>query len=230
MKRILNNLFPGSSGRYAYWWFLPAALSLIWALFKWAYPFPDFFVDSYTYIQAAADHDSISYRPIGYSLFLRGMHSISAESIFLVTIQYALVQSASLYLFFSLRRCFGLPAGTQRILLAFILLDPLVPYVSNCVSSDALFTALSLVWIAGLLELVRHPSWWRLAGTTILLAMIFTIRYNALYYPVVAAVAYLLCGKKFVVRPTVHLVRFWCTQFAKDTRITSRGGYIHRSE
>ena len=198
MKRILNNLFHGSSGRYAYWWFLPAALILIWALFKWAYPFPDFFVDSYTYIQAAADHDSISYRPIGYSLFLRGVHSISAKDIFLVTIQYALVQSASLYLLSSLRRWVGLSARTERILLAVILLDPLVLYVSNCVSSDALFTALSLVWIAGLLGLVRRPSWWKLAGLTILLAMIFTIRYNALYYPVVAAVAFLLCEKKFV--------------------------------
>ena len=178
MKKTQNNLLPGSSGRYTFWWFIPSALVLVWALFKWAYPFPDFFVDSYTYIQAAADHDSISVRPIGYSLFLRLVHSISTKDLFLVTIQYALVQSASLYLFFSLRRCFGLSAGTQRILLAFILLDPLVLYVSNCVSSDALFTALSLVWIAGLLGLIRRPSWRRLAGGSILLAMIFTIRYN----------------------------------------------------
>lgn len=197
MKRILNNLFPGSSGPYTYWWFMPSALILVWVLFKWAYPFPDFFVDSYTYIRAAADHDSISYRPIGYSLFLRLVHSISVKDLFLVTIQYALVQSASLYLFFSLRRWISLSVGTERILLAFILLDPLVLYVSNCVSSDALFTALSLVWIAGLLGLIRRPSWSRLVGVTILLAMIFTIRYNALYYPVVAAVAFLLCEKKF---------------------------------
>jgi hypothetical protein len=186
----------------SYFWLLLPAFALVWALFKLAYPFPDFFVDSYTYLQAAADQESISFRPIGYSLFLRLVHAISAKDLFLVTLQYALVQSASVCLFCSLRRWFEFSKGTARILLVFLLLDPLVLYVSNCVSSDALFTALSLFWIAGLLRLVRQPSWWKLAGQTILLAMIFTIRYNALYYPLVAAVAFLLCERKFVYKAT----------------------------
>ncbi|HEY4062098.1 MAG TPA: hypothetical protein VGM30_09370 [Puia sp.] len=202
MKKIPNSLPPAASGHNAHWWVVLPALALVWTLFKWAYPFPDFFVDSYTYIRAAAAQNSISYRPIGYSLFLRLVHSVSAGDGFLVTLQYALVQSASLYLFFSLRRWFKLSLKSQRILLAFVVLNPLVLYVSNCVSSDALFTALSLFWITALLELVRRPSWWKLIGQAILLALIFTIRYNALYYPVVTAAAFLLCERNVVYKTT----------------------------
>ncbi|HEY4335682.1 MAG TPA: hypothetical protein VGM89_07285, partial [Puia sp.] len=42
-----------------------------WIVFKLLYPYADYFTDSYSYIQAAVQRDAISFRPIGYSLFLR---------------------------------------------------------------------------------------------------------------------------------------------------------------
>ena len=170
-------------------------LLLTWVLFKYYYPFADFFVDSYTYIDAARAHDIISVRPIGYSIFLRMVHSLSASDTFLVTIQYGLLQSACFYLFFSLRRWFTLSLWAERILLAFLLLDPIIPYLANCVSSDALFTALSLFWIVELIRLVRRPSRGGLIRQLLLLALVILLRYNALCYPVVAAFAFLLCPK-----------------------------------
>ena len=60
-----------------HWYLVAPATAVLWILFKCCYPYADFFTDSYTYIQAAVDHDAISYRPIGYSLFLRVVHAIS---------------------------------------------------------------------------------------------------------------------------------------------------------
>ena len=39
-------------------------------VFKLLYPFPDFFSDSYSYMEAAALHMDVNIWPIGYSKFL----------------------------------------------------------------------------------------------------------------------------------------------------------------
>jgi 4-amino-4-deoxy-L-arabinose transferase-like glycosyltransferase len=177
---------------------LVPAMTLSWIFFKCCYPFADFFSDSYTYIQAAADHDSISYRPIGYSLFLRLLHALSASDTLLVTVQYAFVQSACLLLFFYLRRYGGLAGWAEWLVAAFLVLDPLVYYISNYVSSDALFLALSLYWLTLLLELVRRPTWRALILQWIVLALIFYTRYVALFYPLAAALTFLMIRRSLL--------------------------------
>ena len=156
-------------------------MTLCWILFKCCYPCADFFTDSYTYIGAAADRSVISYRPIGYSLFLRAMHRLSSSDTFLVTIQYLLVQAASLCLFAFLVRHCDLSRWAKRVLAAWLVLDPLVYYTSNIVSSDALFLALSLFWFTLLLQLMRRPTWGGMVLQWLLLVMIFYDRYAALF-------------------------------------------------
>lgn len=185
-----------------YFFLLVPAMLLSWILFKWAYPFADFFVDSYTYIQAAADHDSISYRPIGYSFFLRLVHALSASDTVLVTLQYGLVQSACLCLFFFLRRHCQLATWAQGLIAAFLVLDPLIYYTCNYVSSDALFIALSLFWLTVLLQLLRRPSWSGLILQLLLLSFIFYTRYVALFYPVVAVLTFLLVRRNLFFKVT----------------------------
>ena len=169
-------------------------MTLTWIVFKYYYPFADFFTDSYTYIEAAADRYSISFRPIGYSIFLRLIHVLSASDTFLVTVQYVLVQCACLCLFFFLVRHCSLAGWVRLVLAAFLVADPLVYYTSNIVSSDAIFLALSLFWLTLLLQLLRRPTWGALVLQWILLGLIFYTRYVALFYPAVAALTF------FVVR------------------------------
>ncbi len=173
-----------------YWYLVAAAVAVLWILFKCCYPYADFFTDSYTYIQAAADQDVISYRPIGYSLFLRLVHGVSRSDTFLVTIQFLLVQSSCWLLFTVVcRRC--APGLRARVVIAaFLVLNPLVYYISNFVSSDALFVALSLFWLTSLMQSIYAPTWRGLVIQWILLLMIFYTRYVALFYPVVAAICY----------------------------------------
>jgi hypothetical protein len=180
-----------------YWCIFLPAMAFSWTLFKCCYPFADFFNDSYTYIQAAADHDLVSYRPIGYSLFLRLVHAVSKSDTFLVTVQYALVQSSCLGLFFFLRRHCRPVQWVEVLIAVFLVLNPCVYYISNYVSSDALFIALGLFWFTLLLRLIRTPTWWGLIGQWILLILIFYTRYVALFYPIVAAVAFLLVRRDF---------------------------------
>jgi len=174
--------------RYGY--LVIPAMAVLWILFKCCYPYADFFTDSYTYIQAAADRDAISFRPVGYSLFLRLVHGVSRSDTVLVTIQFLLVQSSCWVLFlFLCRRCAPGPR-IWWLIAAFLVLDPLVYYISNFVSSDALFIALSLFWLTSLMRSMFTPGWCGLVIQWILLLLIFYTRYVALFYPVVAAICY----------------------------------------
>ena len=177
-------------------WLIAVTASLLqFFIFKHFYPFASFFEDSYAYICAAMEHDAISYRPIGYSWFLLLIHGISASDTFLVFIQYCLLQGAGLYLYFSIHRLYGPRKVIGRILFFFLLFDPIQLYIANVVSSDALFIALSLIWLTALLWLIRRPSMRHLLLQLCLLILIFYTRYNALCYPVIAAVAFLLTCK-----------------------------------
>ena len=97
-------------------------------IFKHYYPFPSFFLDSYSYIYAAEQGDIISYRPIGYSWFLIIIHVISASDTFLVFVQYCLLQGAGLYLYFSITCLYHPRKIIGWILFIFLLLDPVILY------------------------------------------------------------------------------------------------------
>lgn len=173
-------------------------MAVEWIVFKCLYPFADYFTDSYSYIQAAARQDTISFRPIGYSFFLRMVHAIAASDVLVVSLQYILVQGACLGLVLSLRRWCGLGERTVGILMAFLLLNPTTPYICNYISSDALFIGLSLIWLTVLMGLLRDPGWWRLGIQLVLLFAIFNLRYVALFYPAVAALTVLLARRGWV--------------------------------
>ena len=197
---MLNKLYKGGKWTTAAW--LTVVLPIMgieWILFKCCYPDADFFTDSYAYIDAAIDRDAISYRPIGYSLFLRVVHALSASDTLVVTLQYLLLQGAGLGLVLTLRRWCGLREGVVAVLMLFLLANPLIPYLCNYISSDALFVGLSLIWLTVLMGLWRSPAWWRLGLQAVLLFLIFNIRYAALFYPAVAVLTVLLAasGGKF---------------------------------
>jgi hypothetical protein len=171
-------------------------MAVEWLLFKVYYPYADFFTDSYSYIETAAQGDAVGYRPLGYSLFLRLVHAVSTSDTAVVTLQYALVQGACLGLFVTLVKRYAIPATAARVLLAGLLLNPTIPYLCNYISSDALFLGLSLIWLTLLMGLLREPTWWRLWLQLVLLFAIFNLRFVALFYPAVAALCFLLLRRK----------------------------------
>jgi hypothetical protein len=166
-------------------------------LFKLLYPFPDFFSDSYSYIFAAAAHLDINIWPIGYSKFLAAFHTLSYSDTALVACQYFLIQFASLYFYFSILYFYHPTKITEKVLFLFLFLNPLNLYIGNTINSDALFIALSLLWITELIWIFNRSSVYRMVSHGILLSACFTVRNNAYYYPLVSAITILTLHKPF---------------------------------
>jgi hypothetical protein len=165
---------------------LAAILALEFSCFKLFYPFPDFFGDSYNYIDAAINNLDVNIWPIGYSKFLQAFHWITNSAFLLVFFQYFSLEAALFYLYQTIVRC--CPTGRQSriIILLFFFFNPLNLYVANYVSSEALFLALSLVWLTELLWTIYKPNWYHLLLLSVVFFIAFTLRYNAMYYPLIA--------------------------------------------
>lgn len=171
-------------------------------VFRQFYPFASFFQDSYGYIDGAAERLAVSYRPMGYSWFLIAIHAVSSSDTFLVFIQYVLLQLSGLYVWSTVHRLYRPHKRVSNVIFYCLLLNPLTLYMANTVSSDALFTSLTLLWLTELLKLMHSPEPGPLLRQIILLVLIFYIRFNALYYPLIAAIAFLLATRRRAFRFT----------------------------
>jgi len=85
------------------------------------------------------------------------------------------------------------PGKVVRVILwAFFLLNPLPLYVANYISADALFIGCSLLWLSSLLWVLYRPRPYLILVQGVLLLACFTLRYNAIYYPLITALAFIL--------------------------------------
>jgi len=156
------------------------------AAFKWYYPQPNFFPDSYSYLEAAYWNKDINMWPIGYSKFIRLFSVFTHSDTALIYTQYFLLQVSALYFLLTLVYLFNPGKLLTLLLLAFGTLNPITLHLSNFISSDALFTGLSMVWITQLIRIIYQPTKRLLLWHAIVLLLVFTVRYNSLYYPVIS--------------------------------------------
>ncbi|KAA2238793.1 hypothetical protein F0L74_21495 [Chitinophaga agrisoli] len=162
-------------------------------LFKTLYPYPNFMPpDSISYIVAALDNQSINMWAIGYSKFLRLVSSFTSSHFALISFQYILLQAAVLYFLFTIKYLVFIGKWTFRIIIGCSVLNPLLPHVSNLVSSDALFAGLSLIWFTQLLTILYLPTRRLLLFHSLTLLLAFIVRYNALFYPLISISVILL--------------------------------------
>jgi hypothetical protein len=172
-------------------WFAAAVIILQFALFKYLYPFANFIHgDSFNYLEAAENNLTINTYPIGYSKFLRLVNIFAKPDIVLVGLQYLLIQSSALTLLFTIFYFYRPGKIIQWILLCFMVFNPLFLHLSNMVSSDGFFLALSLTWFSIMLWLIHRPSNKIIFWHGIVLFVAFTVRYNALIYPFITVVAF----------------------------------------
>src|ERR1044072_6681408 len=154
--------------------------------FKILYPFPNFLPDSYSYIDAGFKNQEINIWPIGYSKFLRLFSCFTSSHQALVAFQYLFLQASIFYLTFSVTYLLSLRKHIILVLLCFNILNPLPFYVSNFVSSDSIFASLIFIWFTQLLWITFKPSLRLLTLHSVVLAVAFIFRYNALYYPMIS--------------------------------------------
>lgn len=167
-------------------------------IFKLCYPFADFFSDSYSYIFAAAARLDVNIWPIGYSKFLWLFHQITHSDTAVVAFQYLFGQLIALYFFFTLLYFYTPGKQISNIIFGCLFFNPLLLYLSNYISSDALFLALSLLWATQLLWMIHRPRPVQIFVHALLIVILFTLRYNAMFYPIISAIA-LLMSKRAVI-------------------------------
>lgn len=162
------------------------AILIQFIVFKYLYPFPNFFPDSYSYLETAFNNQPVSFWPTGYSDLLRLISCFTKSHTVLVLFQYILLQASILYFLFSVSWLLSAGKWLLRILLGCSVLNPLLLHVSNFVSSDALFAALSLVWFTQLLWILYQPVRRLLLSHALVLLLALMVRYNAMYYPFIS--------------------------------------------
>lgn len=160
--------------------------ALLFIVFKWLYPFPGFMPDSSSYIEAAEKNYAINFWPIGYSKFLQLFHFFSQSDLLLVLFQYMFLQAALLYVVYTIG-CLVKPGKrVQLFLVGFFVLNPVYLVTGNYVSSDALFTGISCIWVTQLLWLIYRPVPRLLWLHALVLLVACVIRFNAMYYPLIS--------------------------------------------
>jgi len=195
--------------------FSALAVSLLMlTLFKIIYPYPNLVMDSYYYIRAAATNADVNAWPIGYSKFLQLVGLFTHSPLVLVCLQYLFLELSLLVLFFTMRFFFRLGTLTSNVLFVFFFANPLLLYTGNLIMADALFNGLSILWIVQLLWIIYRPRPYMIFTHALLLFITFSVRYNALYYPVVAALAFILSRQSIrlklagIVLPVAMVVGF----------------------
>jgi hypothetical protein len=182
--------------------FSALAVIISFGLMKFLYPFPNLMPpDSNSYLKAALSNQFINLWPIGYSKFLRLISCFTNFHFVLVLLQYILLQASVLYFLFSIRYFINPGKWSFRILLAITILNPLLIQIANFVSSDALFTILSIVWFTQLLWIIYEPTKGILLWHAIIILLAFMVRFTALYYPFISVVV-------IVVSPASRMIKF----------------------
>lgn len=198
-RKFLPVLFREKTNRI-YLWIALAGITVQFVVFKMLYPFPDFISDSYSYIATAALHMDVNLWPVGYSKFLGLFHLLTHSDTALVCCQYLMLEAALLYFFFTVVFLYQPARTTCNILFAFLIFNPIFLYLSNCILSDALFTALTLLWFSQMLRMIHRPRRVHFFTLAILIGLLFTIRYTAIYYPFISAVAFALSRQRVWVK------------------------------
>ncbi len=189
MRAIFHRLYAKNK---VYIWSALCVSILLLTGFKIIYPYPNMVLDSYYYVLGAINHADVSPWAIGYSWFLRVLGIFTHSPLALVVFQYLLLAASLIVLFLTLTEILRLSKVTRWIIFPFFFCDPLLFYCSNFVMADALFISFSVLWISLLLWMLYWPRPWMLWVHTALILLVFCVRYNALYYPVVAALALLM--------------------------------------
>lgn len=167
-----------------------AAVLVQFIIFKILYPFANLANESYVAIEAAHKNWSVGYMSIGYPMFLRLVSSFTTSDTVLVFLQYLLLQTAILYLLFSIKYLLITDKWLSRILISISVLNPLLLYVSNLVTSDCLVATLMLVWFTHLLWIIHQPRLSSLLWHSTILILLFMVKHNVWYCALVSALVF----------------------------------------
>lgn len=179
--------------------YLAAGTILIqFTIFKYLYPFASFIHgDSFNYLETAELNLDVNTYLVGYGRFLRIFSVFTKSDTALVAFQYLLIQASAVFFLFTLFYFYKPNKITSCALLVFMVFNPLFLHMGNLISSDGIFLALSFLWFSLLIWIIHKPSTKLFLLHGLIIFFAFTVRYNAMIYPLIAAVAFMLSKYSF---------------------------------
>lgn len=171
-------------------WFILIILSfLAFIVFKAVYPFPSFIhSDSFTYMAAANENKFLNIHLIGYSKFLRLFSSFTSSAVAIVLFQYGLSIFSLLFFITTLTYFYNLRNTFITLFIGLVLTIPFLLYLGNLIAADSLFFSLSAFWFSLLIWILKKPNTKILILHTIVIFLCFTLKYNAIIYPILSTV------------------------------------------
>lgn len=166
-------------------------------ILKKIFPLVSFMPDSYNYLASAYHNSEVNMWPIGYGKFLRFFSLFTHSDTLLALTQYFLLELSMLYFAMVVFQFFRPSKLVRYVIIIILLINPGLAIVSNYVSSDALFTSLSLVWFIQLIRIYHVKSKQAIVIQAVLLFILISIRYTAMYYPIIAIMALLVSKISF---------------------------------
>lgn len=164
------------------------------------YPIPSYYADSFTWLGAARTGQPVSFRPVGYSKLIVFFKLFSTSDIALIAGQFFGNLLVNLFLFFTCTYLFRLKKGFKILLYVLLFVNPFYLFYSNYISSDPFFNCFTVFWFTLLIWILYKPTWLLIILQLIVLASLFQLRYNAIYFPAISTLAVLLSkasvGKK----------------------------------
>lgn len=176
------------------------SITLQFILFKILYPFPDFILESFNYIETASQHLAVNVWPVGYSKFLILIHSITHSDTFLIGVQYFLLQGSLAYFFYSILYLFRPTRAIKNALFIFFFVNPILLYLSNCILPDTLFVSLSIIFLSQFFWMFHRPSFVQVIIQGVIISVAFTISYTAIYYLFISIIGLSLSKQKLTTK------------------------------
>lgn len=168
----------------------------LWWLFKYYYPYPNLTFDSYHYLMNMYLDTNAAGWPVGYSKFIRLLGSGSHSANFLVGIQYFTIQISFLFFFITFRLFFSPGKWVSLLVFIFLFVSPISIFNSNHILSDPLYLGISTIWITQILWIIFRFRPFMIITQAILLFILFYLRYNALYFPIITVFAFVISNTK----------------------------------
>lgn len=161
-------------------------------ILKEIFPFVSFMPDSYNYLASAYHNAEVNMWPIGYGKFLRFFSLFTHSDTLLALTQYLLLELSMLYFAMVVFELLKPSKLVKYVAIIILLINPGLAIVSNYVSSDALFTSLSLFWFIQLIRIHHVRSSQAIIIQAVLLFLLISIRYTAMYYPIIAVMVLII--------------------------------------
>jgi len=179
-----------------YLWLAVVLPVILWLVFKIVYPYPNLIFDSYYYVRAAALDLNVNAWPIGYSKVIEFFGQFPHSVNWLLAAQFFFLQLSCGFFFFTWRTIFRPGRLMSNIVFVLLFVNPIFFYCCNYILAEALFIGCSLIWLTLLLWIIVRPRPWMVVAHAVVLLLAFSIRYNALYYPLVGALAFLFSRQR----------------------------------